>query len=123
MRRLACSAGAPPAETFLRVLRVHCPYERVLMLRANRADGTTAGAIAAAPVHVARIEAEAPRAARVALVERRRPKVAAAADIVEIRAVAIARSGKKNGVAIGLACYLVTVYAILRGPRPSAVGL
>lgn len=93
------------------------------MLRANRADGLTVVATVAVPVHVDRTEVEAPRAVRVALVERRRPIVAAAADIVEKRDVAIARSGKKNGVAIGLACYLVTVYAILRGPRPSAVGL
>lgn len=121
MRRLACSAGAPPAETFLRVLRVHCPYERVLLLRANRADGLTAAAIVAEPVHAARIEAEAPRDVRDALVERRRPIVAVVADTAEIRAVAIARSGKKNGVAVRFACYLIAIDAVLCGPRPSAV--
>lgn len=122
LRRLACSAGAPPAETFLRVLRVHCPYERVLMLRANRAHRLTVAASVEVPVHVVRTEVEAPRAAR-ALVERRRPIAAGVADIAEIRIEVSARNGKKNRVAIGLACYLVTVYAILRGPRPNAVGI
>ena len=121
LRRLACSAGAPPAETFWRVLRVHCPYERVLLLRANRADGLTAAAIVDVPAHAARKEVEVPRAVRVVLEERRRPTVAVVADKAEIRVVARARSGKKDGITIRLACYLITVYAVLRGPSPIAV--
>ena len=66
------------------------------MLRANRTDGLTVVAIVVVPVHVVRIEVEVPRVVRVVLVERRRPIVAVVADIVEIRVVAIARSGKKT---------------------------
>ena len=66
------------------------------MLRANRADGLTVVAIVVVPVHVVRIEVEVPRVVRVVLVERRRPIVAVVAGIVEIRVVAIARSGKKT---------------------------
>ena len=108
---------------FLHVWRVLCRCERVLLLRADRADRLTEVATAAAPVHVVRNEAEAPRVARVVLVERRRPIVAVVADTVETRVVAIARSGKKNGVTIRFASYSVAIDAVLRGPRPSAVGL
>ena len=66
------------------------------MLRANRADRLTVVAIVVVPVHVVRIEVEVPRVVRVVLVERRRPIVAVVADIVKIRVVAIARSGKKT---------------------------
>ena len=66
------------------------------MLRADRADRLTVVAIVVVPVHVVRIEVEVPRVVRVVLVERRRPIVAVVADIVEIRVVAIARSGKKT---------------------------
>ena len=86
---------------FLRVLRVLCRCERVLLLRANRTDRLTVVAIVVVPVHAVRTEVEVPRVVRVVLAERRRPTVAVVADIVEIRTVAIARSGKKNGVAIG----------------------
>ena len=92
------------------------------MLRANRADGLTAVAKVAEPVRDARMEVEVPRAARVVLVERRRPTAAVAADTVEeIRVVATARSGKKNGVTIRFACYSVAIDTVLRGPCPSAV--
>lgn len=59
--------------------------------------------------------------ARVVLAEPRRPIVAVVADAVEKRVVAIARSGKKNGITILLARYLVAIDTVLCGPCPSAV--
>lgn len=81
----------------------------------------TVVAIVAEPEHVVRIEAEVPREVRAVLVERRRPIEAEVADIVETRDAAIARSGKKNRIAVRFACYLVAIDAVLCGPSPSAV--
>ena len=106
---------------FLYVLRVLCRCERVLLLRADRADRLTVAANAVVPAHIARIEVEVPRVVRVVLAERRRPIVAVVADIVEKRVEAIARSGKKNGVAVRFASYSVAIDAVLCGPSPGAV--
>ncbi len=67
------------------------------------------------------IEADAPRVVLVARAERRRPVAAVGAGIVEARAVAIARSGEENRVAVDIACYLVTVHTILPCPSPCAL--
>ena len=95
-------------------------YEDICRWRANGADRQTEEAGAAVAVHVVRTEVAAPRVVRVRI-ERRRHVVADGAGIVEARVVAIPRGGEKNGITIGLACYLVAVYAFLRSPRPCAV--
>lgn len=64
------------------------------MLRANRADRLTVVAVVVVAVHVVRIEVDVPRVVRVVRVERRRPVVAVGAGIVEVRVVAIPRSGE-----------------------------
>ena len=108
---------------FLHVWRVLCRCERVLLLRANRADRQTVVAIVVALEHEVRIEVEGPRIARVVPAERRRPIGAAVADIAEKRVVASARSRKKNGIAVRFAGYLVAIDTVLCGPSPSAVVL
>ena len=103
--------------------RILCRCERVLLLRADRADRLTVVAIAVVvvPGHVVRKEAEVPRAVRVALEERRRPIGAVAVDTAKTLAAAKARNGKKNGVAVRFACYLVAFDTVLCGPSPRTI--
>ena len=67
----------------------------------------------------ATVEVEAASAVVIALVGRRTPIVAALANVVVRRPVAVARSRKKNAVAVGAGNFM-TVYATLGGPLPGA---
>ena len=81
----------------------------------------TAVAVVVVPAHVVRIEVDEPREVRAVRIERRRPVVAVGAGIGEVRVVAKPRGGEEDRVAVGLACYEITFYAILCSPRPCAV--
>ncbi len=69
-------------------------------LRPHGTHAVPVEAVVAADVHFSRIEAQAARAARVALAERARPVVVARAHAVERRDVAVARSRKEDVIAI-----------------------
>ena len=63
----------------------------------HRTDRLPVGAVVVVPVHVVRVEAQVVRAARVVVVvERRRPIVAVAASVVQVRIVAIPSNGKED---------------------------
>ena len=74
------------------------------------------------PAHIARIEVQFIRAARVAPVERTRPVGAVAACIVERTVAADACGGEEDRVTIALAGYLMTIYSIFCSPCPSTFG-
>ena len=78
-------------------------------------------AVARVPIHivVATVEAEAAGVVGTALVGRGTPIVAILTNVVKRRPVAVARSRKKDTIAIG-SRYFTTLYAALGGPCPSA---
>ena len=91
-------------------------------LFAYRANGQTPATVLATPVHAARVEVHAPRAARVVRVERIRPIVAVVAGIQPIFP-SVARLRKKDEVAIGpfyyVTIFAVTIFVLVATYRPS----
>ena len=80
----------------------------------------TVVAVAVVPVEIAAAEVQVESVEVAIAVKRRRPAETVANFVVDSRTVAVARSGKEDAVAVG-AGDLVTVYAILGCPGPSAV--
>ena len=77
--------------------------------------------VAIVPMHtaVATVEEEAEGAESTALEGRGAPIVAVLTNVVTRRPAAVARSRKKDTIAIG-SRYLIAVYTTLAGPCPSA---
>ena len=71
-----------------------------MALFCDGANGVAVVAAAEVPVVAAAVEAEVERADAVVLVQRARPVVADRATAVDLRAVAVARSGKKDRVTV-----------------------
>ena len=76
--------------------------------------------VAAATAAITTVEVQEVSAAAVITAQRARPIVAATASVADICAIAIARSGKENAIAVR-ASYLVTVYTVKGRPGPCAV--
>ena len=87
----------------------------------NGADGSTAVAIVVVPAVAVAEEFQVESVVTDIAVKWRRPVVAAATSVVADSCTdAIARSGEEDAVSVG-AGDLVTVYALLGCPTPSAV--
>ena len=90
------------------------------VLRAYWTHGYSKEPIAAAPIHVTRIEVQFVREVRVVRVDRTRPVEAVSACAVERTVVAAACRGKENTIAIALAGHFDTIHTILSSPFPRA---
>ena len=77
-------------------------------------------AVAVVPIVIAAVEAQRVSVVAATVAKQRRPVETVATSDVGLRTVAIARSGEEDAVSVG-AGDLVTVYALLGCPTPSAV--
>ena len=74
---------------------------RQMLQSTDETDRLAVVTVVVVPIHVAVIEVQVERVVRVARVGRRRPIVAVVSNIVDIRAVAVARGGQKDRTGVG----------------------
>ena len=92
-----------------------------LKSRTYRTDRFPAAAVADAPVHAARIDAQAVSAVTAVRVERTRPIVAVTTRTADITIATITRRRKKYRVSVYFTCYFISVYSIFGCPFPNTI--